>query len=412
MQQPADGKPSGSTFQALRYRNFRLLWIGLLVSNAGSWMHTVAQGYLVYEMTGDPLVLGTNMLMRAIPILVLSFIGGTIADRIDKRRLLITSQSIFALLILTLAVVTTLGLVQVWHIYLLTFLGGILSSFEQPTRQAMIPSLVPKEDLMNAIALNSITFTGASTFGSALGALLIPYIGIAGAFYVNAISFGAVIYAAYQMELPPHGRQEKRESVRSALLSGVSYVWANPVLLGLVSLAAFYSFFANPYHALLPVMAKDVLFTDVEGLGYMTAAPGLGVLVGGFLLARFAWFPNKGLLLMAGLGGYTLLLFAFSVSRSLLLSLGILLLIGTFSTIYQSTVQTMLQRTASDAFRGRVMSLFTISVLGMWPLGSFPISALARLWSAPVGIAVGASVAGCFALWLFTTQSHMRRASL
>lgn len=387
--------PQSTTFAALHFTNFRLMWVSLLVSNAGTWLQNVAQDFLVYQITGRALDLGYVNVVRAVALISLSFLGGTIADRLDKRKLLIVTQTLFAVLAALLGLLVQLHAVQVWHIVVLSFLGSVLLAIDQPARQAMVPQLVPREYLMNAVALNSVTFTGAAAFGPALAGPVVGLLGITWGFYLNALSFLAVIWAVWALKLPAPGAVKREpERVGQAVASGLKYVAQRPAILLLVSLLTVFSFFAVPYQSLLPVFADRVFHGDVETLGYLRAAPGVGALVGGFILARFAHHPRKDLLVLLGGLGFILTLLAFTASRWLGPALVLLFLGSTLYTVFQSTIQTLMQQLTSDKMRGRVMSLYAVSVIGMWPLGALPMSWASDQFGVARSVAFEAAVAG------------------
>ncbi len=395
---------AGGTFAALRSRNFRLLWGGQLISNSGAWLQMVAQDYLVYRLTGRAVDLGYVSLVRAIALISLSFVGGTIVDRLSKRRLLMLTQTIFALLTGGLGLLVQLELVQVWHVVVVSFLSAALLAVDQPARQTLVPALVPREHLMNAIALNSVAFTGAAALGPALAGPVVGLFGIAWGFYLNALSFFAVFWAAWALRLPPRPDRGETGGMGDALLSGLRYVRATPVLFTLVGLLAVVTFFAFPFQTLLPVFADRYFAGGVAVLGYLRAAPGFGALVGGLLLARIAGSGNRQRLVILGSLGFSAALVAFSLTRSLPLALLLLFCANLAFTVFQSTSQTIMHTVTSDAMRGRVMSLFTISAIGMWPLGSMPLSWGADRFGAPAALMAGALVSALFtlgvALWL------------
>jgi MFS family permease len=392
------GSPGG-TFAALRHRNFRLLWISLLVSNSGTWLQNVAQDYLVYRLTGRALDLGYVNGARAIALITLAFVGGTMSDRIDRRKLLLFTQTSFAVLAVLLGILVQCHVVRVWHVVALSFASAVLLAFDQPARQSLIPSLVPREDLANAIALNSVTYSGAAAIGPAVAGPLVALVGMGWAFHLNALSFGAVIFAVAAMRLPahipPHQRTEQpQQSVGTAILSGIRYVAASPRLLLLVALLILFSFFAAPYQSLLPVFNGDLYGNSVKTLGWLRAAPGLGSLLGGFLLARYAQTSDRHRLLTIGGFGFSVAIAAFCATADLRIALFTLLISGGLATVFTSTVQTLLQRIAEDRMRGRVMSLFTVCVLGMMPLGAFPLSWAADAVGVRVAVAASAVIAG------------------
>jgi MFS family permease len=386
-------------FAALAHRNYRLLWTGLIVSNVGTWMQLVSQGWLIHEMTGRATDLGILGLTRAVPLIVLSLVGGTIADRVDKRRLLYLTQSLAAAFAILQGALTQVGLIQVWHIWALGFVSSAVLAFDQPTRQAMLPHLVPREDFMSAITLFSVTFNGASVLGPALAGLLVPVTGYAWAFYLNGISFAAVLVALALMRLPPPVARPG-EPVWRQVREGITYIWRHPTLRSLVLLAAAFGFFGAPYNAMLPVY-RVVLGIDERALGFLSSAPGLGTLLGGLVLAsHFARVRWKGRLLLGAAGAFVLFLIAFATSKSYALSVVLLVGVGACVTAFSSTTQTLLQHATDDRMRGRVVSMFTITVIGFQPLGALDLGWAVDRLGAPLAISLAAAVVGAIALLL------------
>lgn len=375
------------------------MWISLLVSNSGTWMQAIAQDLLVYDLTGRALGLGIVSVARAVALISLSFVGGTIADRLDRRKLLIVTQTLFAASAALLGLLVQTGLVQVWHVVALSFINAVLLALDQPARQALLPQLVPRENLMNAVALNSIAFTGAGAIGPALAGPVVAALGTAWGFYLNAISFAAVIWAAWSLRLPPAPPRKQEEPVLTAVAEGMRYIAGAPSILLLVSLLTVFSFFAMPYQSLLPVFARQVFHGDVQELGWLRAATGMGALAGGFLLARFGGrVRRKGRLVIASGLGFTAILILFAFTPAMTAALALLFFAGMLFTGYQSTIQTLMHHLTDDAMRGRVMSLFAISVIGMWPLGTLPLSWAADQFGVAYATAGGALIAGLYAL--------------
>ncbi|MBX6350022.1 MAG: MFS transporter [Clostridia bacterium] len=381
---------------ALGEPNFRLFWVGLFLSNVGSWIQTVAQGWLVYELTDSSAYLGAVGASRAVPLVALSLVGGTFADRFDRRRLLYATNAASAALALALAVDTWLGWVRPWHVLATSFLAAAVLAFDQPARQALLPALVPRELLLNAISLNSMTFNGAAILGSALGGALVAPIGTGGCFFVNGLSFGIVILALRRMRLPSGAAGSPGRpggSLLGDLAEALAYVRRRRVILALLVTAAGTSFFARGYQALLPVFARDVLAVGVRGLGWLSAAPGAGTVAGALSLAALGEVGGKGRLLLATSLGLAGTLVGFAYARSLVLAALLLLLSGAFSILASATLQTLLQLGVDDRMRGRVMSMYTLTMLGMMPLGQLPLGAAADLVGAPAAVALGALLA-------------------
>jgi MFS family permease len=271
----------------MRHRNFRLFFFGQLISLSGTWMQTTAQQWLVYRITDSQLSLGVVTFAAFLPVLLLSLFMGVIVDRFPRRPLLLLTQTWFMLLAVVLAVITALGIVEYWHIILLSFLLGIANALDMPARQAFFVDMVEHDDLMNAIALSSSIFNGARIIGPALGGLVVASLGEAPAFAINAVTFAAVLAGLLLMRFPPFKRPEGSASGLREILAGLGYLASDRRALGLVSMVALLSFFAFPYAILFPAVARDVLGTGAEGYGGLMAA------MVGALGGRWAW-PSGG----------------------------------------------------------------------------------------------------------------------
>jgi MFS family permease len=385
-------------FGALRHRNFVLLWVGLITSNTGTWMQLVAQSFLIYQLTGSKTMLGLVGLARAIPMLCFPLWGGVLADRVDRIRLLWVTQTAQLATVLGLAVATSTGLVAPWHVIAASFVGAVAGAFDQPARQALLPHLVPREDLLSATSLNSAVFTGAAFTGPALYGLVAPFIGIAGAFYLNAASFGAVFLALALLRLPDQPRAAPRGKPLQNLLEGLRYVRAHQTLSTLVLLAAVASFFGRSYTFLLPALVGDVLArgrapeTQLVYQSYLTSAAGLGTLLGAFGVAGLGGAWRKGRLLFGSALVFTLLLALFGLSSIYWLSAALLFGVGLANNVFSATTSTLLQLLAPGHLRGRVMSLYTLCFLGLTPLGSGLIGPLAEVIGARGAIVLGAAI--------------------
>lgn len=393
---------SGSRrFSALRNRNFALLWIGSVISNSGSWMQIVAQGWLVYQMTDSPVYLGIVGMARALPMMVLPPMGGVVADRVPRLKLLKVTQNLSLLLALLLAVLVSTDLIQIWQIIVLSFLSGAVNAFDQPTRQALLPDLVRPADMTNAIALNSAAWQGAALFGPTLAGATIALFGLAAAFYANAASFLAVVIALYLMrdvpEHSPHRRGGKR-GFFDDLLEGLNYVRATRLIATLLILSAVTNIFGRSFQQLLPVFARDVLGVGESGLGLLMAAPGAGTLVGAIAIGAMGDIRRKGVVLFVTMLLFGALLVLFCVSRSFLLSLVLLTLAGAMIITFSSMLMTMLQLSAPGAMRGRVMSLVTVTMQGFAPLGALITGAVATAVGTPTAVALSALIVAAAAL--------------
>lgn len=380
------------TFVAFRHRDFRLFYGGQILSLVGTWMQSTAQGWLVLELTDSELMLGLVTAVGSLPILLLTLYAGVVADRRDKRDIILAAQIASLVLALVLAVLTGSGRITVGWILALVFLLGIANAFEVPARQSFFAELVGKRDLTNAIALNSSAFNLTRIVGPALAGALIGSAGIAACFYANAISYLFVIAGLMAMRRPRLRRSRPAEGVRDNLREGFQFISRTPLASALVGLIAVASIFGFPYAMLLPVFARDVLQVGATGLGLLLSATGAGALVGGIVVAAVAGRVRRGPLLLVSAVAFGVLIGAFTFARSL--SMAMLLLAGAgFAIIpFTATVNALLQSLVPDALRGRVMSVYVFMFLGMTPVGSLQAGALARWLGAPAALAISAGV--------------------
>lgn len=390
--QPPPVTPRPRRFGALRYRDFTLLWIGLLISNSGTWMQNVAQSWLTYQLTDSTFYLGLLGASFALPMILLSPVGGTIADYVDRLTILKFSQTAMMLCAATLATLSFLRVITIWHIIAISILASTALALDSPTRQALIPDLVPEFELLSAVSLNSVAFNGAALIGPAIAGLIL---GLAGydllfgsalVFYVNAARFLAVLVPLFLIRprrLPPH-RVTARLGL--AILEGISYVQDRPSLLLLLALSAAASLFGRSFNMLLPVFARDLLHVGPEGLGLMLASPGAGTLLAGFSLAAVGHYLNHRRLIATALLGFAATVIAFALSRAFPLSLLLLGLSGFTATLFAAVTATILQLETESHLRGRVMSLYTITIIGLGPLGALLSGTLATV--IPVSIAI------------------------
>lgn len=394
-------------FSALKHRDFALLWSGLLVSNTGTWMQTVAQGWLIITLTNSPGWLGAVSIARALPYLVVPPMGGVLADRIDRIALLKVTQTLSLILAGLLAGLTIAHLITVWEVMVLSFLSAAANSVDQPTRNALIPDLVPEHDLMNAISLNSVTFQGAALVGPAIAGVLVAVIGFGGVFLINAFSFLAVVWALYLMRaVSQHERKET--SLRQELGAGISFVARTPLILSLLLMTGLFSIFGRSYTTLMPAFAKDVLHLHASGLGLLYSAPGLGTIVGGFILAAAGDIRRKGTLLLAGALIVSGLLIAFALTPQLLPALLLLAGIGAMTTVYSATNTTLLQINAPGPMRGRVMSYNTVALLGLAPLGGGISGFIAEVVGVRESILLGAVIVAVVTIAFYWMTPHIR----
>ncbi|HEU5368213.1 MAG TPA: MFS transporter [Ktedonobacterales bacterium] len=381
-------------FVALRHRNFRLFFFGQLISLIGTWMQGLGQQWLVYVLTGSALNLGIVSAFQFLPVLLFSLLGGVVADRVPKRPLIICTQTASMLLALVLGLLTWQHVVQLWHIYLLAFLLGTVNAFDMPTRQAFVVEMVGREDLMNAIALNSSIFNGARVLGPAAGAFIINAVGIAGCFFLNALSFVAVIVGLFLMRLTPY--TGPRPAPRNPFIQvgeGLRYIRSDRRVLLVFLLVSFISVFAIPtYTTLMPVIADQVLHVGVTGLGTLTSFLALGSVIAAISLAYTKTPEQRRFFISFGASTGCTLLLVFSFSRSFALSLALLAGVGFCIVASNATGNTIIQSYVPDHLRGRVMSVWSLVLVGLAPFGSFFAGSLAERTTSPLTIRVGALV--------------------
>ena len=405
------GGGRGQIFRSLRYANFRLLVGGQVTTNVAFWMEQVSRGWLVYEMTDSPLALGAVQAARALPLLVFGLLGGVMADRFDRKRQMILSQNANFLLSLILAVLVHSGHVEVWQVFVTAVLAGAVNAFQQPARQSLIPELVGRGDLMNAIALNSGALNCTRTIGPAFAGVLIATVGVAGAYYVQAALFLLATVWTIQISLPAARERERREQTRGSLLQGVgqglAYVRTNTVVLTLLALALVPIVLAQPYSSMIPVFARDVFEVGSVGQGILLAVPGVGAVLGALLIAGVSSTKRKTRYLIGGVFTMGVGLVAFALSPGMAAALVALLFVGGASTSYRAVNQTLLQTNTDDEYRGRVMSIYLLD-RGLAPLGSMLVGTLAHFWGARDAVAIMGVLTAIFAIGVAVRMPGLR----
>lgn len=368
---PREG--NGTIFIAMRHRNFQLYFGGQLISNIGTWMQIIAQGWVVYQIGHSELTLGLVAFASAIPNLLISPWGGVIVDRMSRRTLLIMTQTGAMLLAFILAALAFANLVQEWHVIVLAALLGVVNAFDAPARQAFVPEMVGKQDLPNAIALTSMMFNSARIIGPAIAGLVLAAVGAAWCFTINGISFLAVIIGLWLMDLPPHRRVQHTTSPWQQLVSGVKYAASNREISALLLLSLVFSIFGISYSTVLPAFVEKTLHQGAMAYGWLNAATGLGAVTGAFLLAHRVSHGRRGQLLVLTNIAFPLLLMAFSFTSLYPLSLLLAYGLGVGFMVQFTSINTLLQTRVEDNFRGRVMGLYTITFFGFSPFGNLLI---------------------------------------
>ncbi|MBI5576864.1 MAG: MFS transporter [Deltaproteobacteria bacterium] len=398
-----------STFRALRHRNFRLWFYGQLTSLVGTWMQTIAQNWLVYQLTGSALDLGLVNFVGAIPLVPLTLYAGAIADRFSKRRIIFLMQGAMMVLAFVLAGLCWTGVVQVWHVLVLAFLLGATQALDTPARQAFVVELVGKEDLSNAIALNAGIFHGARVIGPAAAGILVAYVGLSGAFFLNGVSFIAVLGGLFLMDAALIHRTHSEGKLGDDILGGVRYIGAHRAPMAVVTLISFAALLAMPYHVLVPIFAKETFGGGAGMYGLLMSAAGVGAVLGSLYVATGWAVRRKGMALTAGSLSFPLLLIAFAFSRNLVLSVALLTAIGFAFVLQNAPANSLLQSLVPDHLRGRVLAIYVSLFLGMMRLGSLLLGFLAAATSATVALAATAAASLAAGLAVYAKYPELRR---
>lgn len=407
------------TFRALQHRNFRLFFYGQLVSLIGTWMQQVAQQWLVYRITDSPSKLGIVSAAAALPVLVFSLWAGVFVDRLPKRTVIIATQIASMLLAFTLAALVFLNVVQFWHVVVLAILLGCVNAIDMPARQSFVPEMVDRDDLGNAIALNSSIFNGARVIGPALAGLLVAAVGEGWAFTINGASFLAVLAGLLMMRLPPSPINTTPRTPLLDLIEGVRYVWIDPLKRVLIGALAVQTIFGTLHITLMPVFARDVFVIQGNSwlssgelrLGILSATFGLGALIAALLLATLGDRTKSGTRIMTGLVVYPIAFILFSFAPSFWFALPLLLIGGWSMITLLATANTLMQTTTSDQLRGRVMGLYILVGVGLMPFGHLLAGFLTEQFdSARMAVRLAQSIVllTAIAVWLFAPQ--VRRA--
>jgi len=377
---------------ALAHRNFRLFLFGQTVSLTGTWMQSIAQGWLVLQLTDSSFYVGLVAALGSIGVLLFTLYAGVVADRSDKRRVVVITQTLLMLQAFALAALVATGKVTVESVMGLALFLGIVNAFDIPTRQSFLVEMVGKDDLMNAIALNSSMFNAARVFGPAVAGVLIGTVGTAWCFALNGVSYLAVIAGLLAMRLPPHVPQSGGGSTWAGFRESLAYIGADARVSTLVVLTGLFSVFGFPFLVLMPVVARDVLRVGAAGYGALMAAVGAGALLGALGIAVLSRRIPKGRTLVTGGTSFGLALVLFSASRSFALSLLVLALAGCAMILNNALTNTMLQTLVPDGLRGRVMGFYSFVFVGLAPLGSLQAGVLAEHYGAPAAVATGGIV--------------------
>ncbi len=399
------------TFAALKHRNYRLFFVGQLVSLIGSWMQTTAQGWLVYQMTGSKAMLGTVAAVSSLPVLVLSLLGGSVADRHSKRTVVLLTQAGMMVLAFAFAALVWSGRIQPWHILVLAALGGVAMAFDMPARQAFIVEITSREDLMNAISLNSSIFNGARIVGPAVAGVIMAHVGMTLCFLLNGLSFIAVITSLLMMRLPVFVPPKEPASTARHILEGFEYVMKHRRVRRLLVLVGVVGIFGWSYSVLLPAYATDILHVGESGYGMLLSANGLGALVGALTVATYGNRVPPRWFILGGLWLFAAMLLVLAVVRWYPLVLICLAAGGWGMLLYFSRTNTLVQTSVSDDMRGRVMGIWALVFGGTMPIGGMESGLLSQAVGIPWAVSLGALVcAGAGVVMWATARPNSHRA--
>ena len=393
--------------RALRNPNFRLFWSGNFLSNIGTWMQNVAQGWLVLLLTNSAFWLGVVGFAGSIPFLFFTLFGGVIADRVDKRRLLIVTQSVMMVLAFVLAALAWFKVITVWEVAVIAFLNGTAMSMNAPSYQALVPRLVKREDLTNAIALNSAQFNMSRILGPTLGGYAMVLFGVAGNFFLNGVSFLAVLWALVRIRYPAE-KPARHESMWVSLQGGFNYVRREPQMLVLVWMTVVVSLLGIPFLTFIPYFAKIQLNSGESGLGWLLASSGAGAVLGAVTVAARGILRHRGAVVTIGGVVFFSVIIGFCFSHSFLLSQCFALVEGYSAILMISSFNISIQHLSSDEMRGRVMSIYTTSFLGLPPLGALLAGELSRHIPTSLALAMMAGLAALTFMGIYAFSRPLR----
>lgn len=394
------------TFRAFRHRNYRLFWIGFALSIVGTWMQTLAQGWLVWRLTESALWLGVVGAMSQLPSLLLGSIGGVWVDRTPKRYVLYLTQSGLAVCALTLAALVITGVVTEWHVLIIATISGVFMAVDAPARLAFVGDLVGKEDIGNAVALNSSTFNGARLIGPSIAGILVPLFGESVCFVLNGLSYLALILTLSLMRNLPPPSGDLSEPILKQLRDAYTFIRRAPVQRVLIRNVIFFTIFGFSYTTLLPMVADLVLDKGAGGLGILMGAAGTGALLGGLWQASMEKESRRGWVVMLGMAGLGLALIIFSLSNQFEISVIAMMMAGFSGISMLASTNTLLQQLTPDHLRGRVLGVYTSSFLGFGPIGAVILGVVAHSFGPKAALASSGAV--CLIVATYTIVHYHR----
>lgn len=397
-------------FRSLRYRDFALFWGGNFLSNIGTWMQNIALGWVILEMTNSPFLLGLNGFLGQIPSLVLALPGGTVADRLNRRKLMLSTQTAMAVLALVLAVFTTLRIIRTWEILLISLLTGVASALNYPAYQALVPDLVDRDHLVNAIGLNSAQFNMSRAIGPTLAGLALGTLGAAACFYLNSASFIALIVALLVIVIPRR-RVERGPKFLGAMMAGLRFVNQHRLIIILLTVPAFLSFLGLPFIVLMPVFARDLIKVGASGLGYLMAGAGLGAVISALTLAAQASAERKGKVIITSACIFALALILLAHAHTFWWAFFLLAVLGATMVGSLTLTNTTLQLVSPPELRGRIMALYYVAAAGLLPFGSLQAGVVAEKFGTRFALTLGGAICLLYFLILRISLPRLRKIS-
>ncbi len=398
-----------NTFAALQHPNYKLWFWGQMISLFGSWMHSTALAFLIFELTKSPAFLGYAGFAGGIPAWLFTFYGGVIADRFPRRTILIYIQSFMMIMAFTLAVMTFTEIVEPWHILVFAFLMGIATSIDAPTRHSFVTELVERKNLVNAIALNSTMFNTATAIGPALGGIIYAIFGPAWCFTINGFSYLAVIINLNQMKLNSLNNDGIKKSAFAEFIEAFNYLKTQKNIISILSVIAMLSIFGMSLVTLFPAWAVNILGGDSTTNGFLQSARGFGAVIFALIIATASHNIIRGKYLIFSAGAMPVMIFIFSFNRSLIISLLLLVIIGGIVIMQFNLANGLIQTMVEEKFRGRVMSFYTFSFFALFPLGSLLIGSLAETFGVPTAIIINSSVLFTYFVIFYLKHPELKR---
>jgi MFS family permease len=395
-------------FRSLRNRDFGLFWAGNFLSNIGTWMQNIALGWVILMITNSPFLLGLNGFLSQIPSLFFSLPGGVIADRLNRRKLMLWTQSSMMLLALILALLTSLHRINIIEILAISFLAGVAGALNYPAYQSLVPDLVERDDLMNAIALNSAQFNMSRAIGPTLAGLALGTLGAAACFYLNSLSFLALIVALLVIVIPPRHNRDSA-TIWGAVLDSFRFLNQRRALILLLTVPAFLSFLGLPFIVLMPVFARDLIKVGASGLGYLMAGAGLGAVLAALTLASQGTPENRGRFILSSASVFALALIFLAQAHSFWWAFLMLVILGATMVGALTLTNTTLQIISPPELRGRIMSIFNVAMAGLMPFGSLQAGTVAQTLGTRVALTIGGGICLVYFLTLLAFLPPLRR---